>query len=121
MTKIILLMTATILLIGCNNLESNARDVAASLNGVLTTAQSQRAEACQLNPTDAPCVLIKRGVAGQNALITATEAYCGWATTSAPLDPTTKCVPVKGAEAALKTAIANANELTLEIKQVVHP
>ena len=120
MKKILLLLAATIVLVGCGGLENNARDVAASLNGVLTSAQTQHQE-CVADSTPQTCQLIKRGVSAQNALITATEGYCGWSTTAPPPDPTTKCVPVKGAEAALKSAITNANELTLEIKGTVTP
>ena len=120
MKKLSLLLAATIVLVGCG-LENNARDSAAALNGVLTSAQAQHLAECQADPSMPHCQLIKRGISGQNALITATESYCGWSTTAPPPDPTTKCVPVKGAEAALKAAITNANELTLEIKGTVKP
>lgn len=118
MKKLIVLLGAVVFLTGCPA-ENNARDVAAGLNGVLTTAQAQNLASCQANPTQSTCQLINRGVSGQNALITATETYCGWSTSAPPPDPTVQCVPVKSAEAALTAAIANATELTTEIKGVL--
>ena len=119
---------------GCSPLEQKARDTAAALSGSIVAAQAQYQTSCAANPKQEVCQLINRGVAGENALITAVETYCGWAptnpsapnagapgapTTAAPPDPTATCVPVKSAQAALQAAIANATALTLEIKGAI--
>lgn len=101
-------------------LEQNARDVSASLGGLLQTAQAQHQE-CLSDATSATCQTIKRGVSGQNALITSLESYCGWSTTAPPPDTGATCVPVKGLESSLKSAISNANQLVTEIKGTVKP
>ena len=104
---------------GCSPLEQKARDTAAALSGSIVAAQAQYQTSCAANPKQEVCQLINRGVAGENALITAVESYCGWAQTAAPPDPTATCVPVKSAQAALQAAIANATALTLEIKGAI--
>lgn len=119
--KKLCLLLLLIPLIGCPKTEQNARDAAAALRGLLTTAQTQYQTSCQANSTQTVCQSINRGVSAQNALITATESYCGWSTTAPPPDPMTVCVPVKSAEAALKSATANANQAIAEIRGVIHP
>ncbi len=123
MRKLALLFAATLLLAACPKaaLEQNARDVAASLGGLLTSAQAQHQE-CVSDSSPAICQTIKRGISGQNALVTSLETYCGWSLTDATPPPVgTACTPVAEAESALKSAIANANQLTTEIKGTVKP
>lgn len=112
---LLLVGTAVLSLVGCSPLENQARDTAAALSGSIVAAQSVYQARCAANPGQEICEVINRGVAGENALITAVETYCGWAAV-APLDPTAKCVPVKSAKAALEAEIANAAALTLQIK-----
>jgi hypothetical protein len=102
-----------------NNLEQNARDTVASLGGLLTTAQDQNLATCTADKTQPTCVLINRGISAQNALISATETYCGMPQ-STSLASTT-CTPVKSAQAGLQTALDNATQLVNEIKGVVKP
>jgi len=104
---------------GCSPVEQKARDTAAALSGSIVAAQSQYQASCTANPNQQVCQLINRGVAGENALITAVESYCGWAPGAAPPDSTAACVPVKSAQAALEAAIVNAASLTLEIKGAI--
>jgi hypothetical protein len=114
-----LIAVATLFLLpmlGCSPLEKQARDTAAALSGSIVAAQSKYEGSCKANPSQEMCELINNGVAGENALITAVEAYCGWSTTLAPPDPTATCVPVKSAAGALEAAISNAAELTIQIK-----
>jgi len=106
-------------LVGCSPVEQKARDTAAALSGAIVAAQSQYQASCTANPSEQVCQLINRGVAGENALITAVETYCGWTPGAAPPDPTATCVPLKSAQAGLEAAIANAAELTLEIKGAI--
>jgi len=103
-------------LVACSPLENQARDIAAALSGSIVAAQTKYQGSCTANPSQQICQAINRGVSGQNALVTAVETYCGWVVTPAPPDPTAKCVPVKSAQTALQTAIANAAALTLQIK-----
>jgi hypothetical protein len=116
-----LVVMLTAIMVACAPLENQARDAAAALNGTLTAAQTEYQAQCQQDPTLAPCTLINRGISGQNALITATQAYCGWSASSAPAQPDAQCVPIKSAEGGLKTAIANAQQLTTEIGKAVKP
>jgi hypothetical protein len=107
--------------VACSPLEQQARNTGAALSGALLAAQAQYLTQCQASPKDAPCLTINRGVDGQNALITATEAYCGWSQSVPPANGTATCVPVKGATAGLQTAINNANLFVTELKGVIHP
>lgn len=102
--------------IGCSPIENNARDAAAGLNGALVAAITQNQAACTASPTSPICDVIRRGISGQNALITSIETYCGWSTAAPPPDQLATCVPVKTAKAGLVAAIANANQLTLQLK-----
>jgi hypothetical protein len=112
----IIVAVAALVTLGCSPVETQARDSAAALSGSIVAAQTKYQTSCTADLSQQICQVINRGVSGENALITAIETYCGWAVTPAPPDPNAKCVPVKSAEAALQTAIANATALTLQIK-----
>ncbi len=127
-------MVSILPMLGCSPLENQARDAAAALSGSIVAAQTKYQAACAADPTQEICRVINRGVSGENALITAIETYCGWAATPdpsgpkagppgaptlAPPDPAAKCVPVRSAETALRSAIANAATLTLQIKGAI--
>jgi len=111
-----LLALGVLPMLACSPLENQARDAAAALSGSIVAAQAKYQGSCTANPSQQICQAINRGVSGENALVTAVETYCGWAVTPAPPDPNATCVPVKSAQAALQTAIANAATLTLQIK-----
>jgi hypothetical protein len=121
--KKLLFLIVPLLLCGftCNTTpQSSARDTAAALKGAITAAQTQYQTQCSANPNSSPaCSLILKAVSAQNALITATEAYCGWSTTSPPTDPNATCVPVSSAQAGLQTAIANATSFISQLKGVI--
>ena len=106
-------------LLACSPIENKARDTAAALGGSIAAAQAKEHDSCVANPTQKVCVLINNGVAGENALITAIETYCGWSTAAPPTDMSAKCVPVKSATGALNAAILNATQLTTEIKGAI--
>lgn len=104
-------------LAGCQPIEQSARDTSAALGGAITAAQQQNQAACQANPSGAVCQLIDRAINAQNALITATEAYCGLAPQlNAPGAP---CTPVKGLDAALQSAISNATPFITQLKGAI--
>ena len=115
----IVLALGVLPMLGCSPLENQARDAAAALSGSIVAAQTKYQASCTAKPSPEICQVINRGVSGENALVTAVETYCGWAVTPAPPDPTAKCVPVRSAQGALQTAIANAATLTLQIKGVL--
>lgn len=121
MTKLNTLLLAFGLLpmLACSPLENQARDTAAALSGSIVAAQGKYQASCTANPAQEICGIINRGVSGENALITAVEAYCGWTPTLAPPDPKATCVPVRSAQAALQAAIVNAATLTSQIKGVI--
>jgi len=114
-----LLLVCMLPMLGCSPIENQARDTAAALSGAIVAAQTQYQATCVANPNEQVCQLINKGVAGENALITAVETYCGWTASIVPPDPTATCVPVKSAQAALEVAITNASTLTLEIKGAI--
>jgi hypothetical protein len=118
MTKLftIPLFICLLAMVGCSPLENQARDSAAALSGSLVAAQTKYQPSCSAKPSQEICQVINRGVSAENALITAVETYCGWTATPGPADPNAKCAPVKSAQAALQTAIANAATLTIQIK-----
>ena len=95
--------------------QSSARDAAAAINGVLTSAQAKYTTACESDPGQTPCTLIKKGVTAQNLLITALDTYCGWSATTAPLDPSAACIPVASASQTLVNATSNVETLITEI------
>ena len=114
-----IILMAVLATVGCSPIENQARDTAAALSGSIVAAQGEYQASCAANGDQQVCQLINQGVAGENALITAIETYCGWTPTLAPPDKTATCVPVKSAQAALEAAIANATTLTLEIKGAI--
>jgi hypothetical protein len=120
--KTLTMFVLTLSLMVCNTtpLEQNARSAAAGLNGALSAAQTQYQTQCVANPKLSPCVTINKAIDGQNALVTAVEAYCGWNPLSPPANPTTvACAPVKGAAAGLTAATANANLFITELKGII--
>jgi hypothetical protein len=114
-----LVLVLTLVMVACSPLEQQARNTAAALQGALSAAQAQYLTQCTANPKDTPCVTINQAIAGENALVTAVEAYCGWSQTAPPANGTTPCVPVKGAAAGLQTAINNANLFITELRGIL--
>lgn len=117
--KKMLLAISLLILVGCSPIEQNARNTAAALQGTIVAAQAKYHDSCAAKPLQAVCQDINKAVAGENVLITAVEAYCGWSPTAPPSDPNAACVAVKSAQAALTVAIANASTLTIEMKGVL--
>ena len=100
----------------CSPIQTNARNTAAALQGAIIAAQAQYGPTCATNPAQTSCTAINKAIAGQNALITSIEAYCGWSPTNPPANPNAACVPVASAQAALQTAIANATTFINQLK-----
>lgn len=121
--KLTSLLLCLVMVLGetaCSPIENNARDAAAGLNGALTAAITKYQPVCNATPNAQVCNTIRSAIAGQNALVTAIETYCGWSTAAPPPDPIiTKCVPLSSAKQGLVAAIANANQFTLEIKGAI--
>lgn len=121
MRKIGIIVITALALCGfsCSNLATNSRNTIAALQGAILAAQTQYKSQCTAAPTGTACVAINKAIDGENALVTATEAYCGWSTTSPPANPNAPCVPVTSATAALQSAIANATNFITELKGVI--
>lgn len=120
--KKLLFLPLTLILLACTPLEQSARNTAAAMQGALTAAQTQYQTSCTAAPTQSVCTMIDQAVAAQNALITATEAYCGYKGTPAPVlgQPAgPPCTPVNTAAAALQAAIANARLFITELKGAI--
>ena len=113
------LLCSILLLAGCPKAEQDARDAAAALNGSIIATQQKYQSVCAATPGQPACQMIDRAIESQNALVTATEAYCGWSTLAPPPDPTAVCVPVQSAKAGLTAAILNANLFTVELKGAI--
>jgi len=118
--SLVIICCLSLVMLGCQPVENSARDTSAALGGLLATAQTQNQQTCQAQPTQTVCVLINKGIAAQAALITATEAYCGWTVGVVPGDPNAKCVPVKSAVQGLQAAIDNAKPFIAQLKGVLH-
>ena len=97
------------------SVQSSARDAAAALNGLLTSAQAKYTASCKANPKQKPCTVINDGVKAQNLLITSLETYCGWSATTAPSNLNGVCIPVSSAEAGLVAATSNVQTLITEL------
>lgn len=117
--RILATLTLLAVTLACSPVEQKARDTAAALNGALSAAQTQYAATCATNAKQPACTTINQAVAGQNALVTAVEAYCGWNPLLPPPDKTATCVPVKGATAGLNAAISNATLFITELQGIL--
>jgi len=107
---------ALLLLSGCGSVEQSARNVIVASSAVLSTAQSEFKAVCTVAPTQTVCVAINKAGAAENLAIDSLEAYCGFTATS---DPSTVCVPVASAQAALQAAVANLNQLITDLKPLL--
>jgi hypothetical protein len=103
----------------CSPIQTNARNTIAALQGAIVAAQGKYQTTCTANPAQTACTTINQAVAAQNALVTATEAYCGWSTSFPPSNPTAPCVPVASAQAGLQTALNNATAFISQIQGVI--
>lgn len=117
---LLLLFALTFVMMACDSIDKQARDVSASLKGPLVVAQQQNQDKCGADPSVQPCQLINRAISAQNALITADQAYCGWSKSTALDQRDVPCVPVKTAEGGLKSALANAQPFIQQLKGVIH-
>lgn len=117
--RLVFVLAPLLILVACTPTEEQARNSAAALKGAIEQAQTQYDATCHANNGQKPCQIINQAVNGQNALITAIEAYCGWSQAAPPPDGTQKCVPVKTAAEGLKTAVANADLFVVELKGVI--
>ena len=122
MKRLLMVVPLLLVLTACPKVEQDARDTAAALGGAIKAAQVQHQAECQAAVAEGnqTCQLINRAVDAQNALVTATEAYCGWSTGAPPSDPNAKCVAVSGAQAGLQAAINNANQFVTELRGVIN-
>ena len=82
--KTAILAIACLFLVACSPLEQQARNTAAALQGAILAAQTQQQTSCAANPSQESCRVINGAIGAENALITATEAYCGWSVTAPP-------------------------------------
>lgn len=117
--RCILVFLLLLPMLACEPIEQQARDTAAGLEGALTAAQAKYQPSCSKNPNQNACQIINQAIAGQNALVTAIEAYCGWSAAMPPQNQTSTCLPVKTAQAGLATAISNANLFITELKGIL--
>ncbi len=114
--KTLFLCCITLLLTACPKTEKDARDADAGLNGAIAAAQARYQSTCTQDTKQQVCTLINQAVSAQNALITATEAYCGWSTAVPPPNHMAVCVAITNAKQGLLSAIANANSFTLQLR-----
>lgn len=119
----LVLLAVVLLASGCSPLENQARDVAATSQGVIQQAQRTHLAECQANPSKPfPCGTINQAVAAQNALIDAAETYCGWpARPSAAELAASKgkpCARLQSASQTLSAAVRNLNVLVSDLKKV---
>jgi hypothetical protein len=118
---LVMVLAMALVMVACSPIEQQARNTAAALHGAISAAQAQYQSQCSTNPGSGACITITRAIDGQNALITAVEAYCGWSPSAPPPTGSQTCVPVKSAAGGLQTAVNNANLFIAEIKGVLKP
>ena len=103
--------------IGCQSLDRSARDGIAAFKGYLEQAITRRGPECVAsNGTAKYCDAIKRAASAENAAVSALAAYCQFTPFDAQNTPDKPCSPVKDLEGGLKSALANLNQLSGEIK-----
>ena len=114
--KSTIVLSFLLVLVGCGPLETKARDTIAGMKGLLDSEQAARKAQCSVDPSAPVCQALIRGAGAENALVTATETYCGWSTLTPPtLDAV--CAPNKALAPALKNSIDNALRIISEIKK----
>ena len=94
-----------------------ARDIIATSNALLMTAQAQYKASCIANPAQSICVAINSAGAAQNLALDGLSLYCGF-TASSPAG--TVCTPVSSALSALQAAIANLNTITADLRTLLN-
>lgn len=97
-----------------------ARDVIATSNGIIVSAQGQWQKSCSANPGQTVCRLINRLIDGQNTAVDALETYCGWTARPTPAQigsaGTTPCVENPSLFTVLNNAVTNLNQIISEWK-----
>jgi len=101
--------------LGCTPPEQTARDVVAASRGAIVAAQVRFHDQCVTAPNVSPCDTITKAIQVQHVAIDALRVYCSFTPTT-PIDA--KCAPVKSALSALQSALANLNQVTLDIQAV---
>jgi len=120
MRKVTVILFSILFCYGCQPLEQNARDVAASAQGFIETAQTLHSEECKANPGLQVCLVINSSVGAQNTLIDTIETYCGW-TARPTLDQLKtmtgqNCQRIKTAQDGLRTSLTNLNAIMADLK-----
>lgn len=112
--SIAILVSATIILTGCQPLEMSGRDAVSSAKGYLEAAKSHHPE-CSGGGHGANCDIISRGVGAKDAVIDALNIYC-----SSPsyTDQGGACSPNKNAEPKLKEALKSLSQIMSDVKKV---
>jgi len=106
-----------IMVVGCGETtQASARDVIATANALLITAQAQYKTSCIANPAQTVCIAINKAGAAQNVALDALSVYCGF-TSSTPAG--TVCTPVASGLAALQGALANLGAVTADLKSLL--
>jgi hypothetical protein len=114
--RIIKTLTIAVMLVmlGCSQpIEKTARDGIATATGAISNYQAKYHDQCVAAPTGTACVAINRAIVGQNATITALEAYCGFKPGD---DLASACKPVATAKDGLQAALNNLQQLVNDLK-----
>ena len=112
--KLVLLLAATLLLVGCQPPENTARDSIAAAKGVIEQAQTEYLEICAASPNERECQLINNAVAVQNLAIDALNLYCSGSNYLAG----GACQPNKEYLPRLQEALRNLDGIIAAIKEL---
>ena len=112
--KLVSLLAATLLLVGCQPPENTARDSIAAAKGVIERAQTEYLDTCIANTAQRICNLINDGVAAQNLAIDALNLYCSGSNYLAG----GACQPNKEYLPRLQEALRNLDGIIAAIKEL---
>jgi hypothetical protein len=117
---IALLLSATMILVGCQPTEMNARDAIASAKGFIDQVATNHPE-CNAAPAGQVCVLVSRANAVKHTAIDALQLYCSGPSFDAgtgPCQPPTDKAARDQAATKLKAAVTNLNQIVSDIKAI---
>lgn len=110
------LLSCIALLAGCNA-EGAARDAMAAAHGYVVSAQATWGDSCRANNTQFKCTSTNRLIDAEHVTALALLVYCDGPAAPGELRYAGGgvCVPVKGAEASLLSAVRNMNAIADQV------
>jgi hypothetical protein len=114
----LLVVSVAVTLTGCPKLENTVRDVIAAETGFLDKAIENHRAGCTADPQRPLCVAIVKAGQARNVAIDGLEAYCSGVPKAGdpPFEQGGPCAPVASAEGALRSALINLQQTSVDLK-----